>query len=190
MNRLLAFVFFATCAFSQTPTLSPAVKAFVTVDAPVVVLTHVRVIDGTGAPAREDQTVVISQGRILSIGNATFPAGAKVLDLSGRTVIPGLVGMHDHLFYPGTLTPIHYSQDDFSAPRMYLAGGVTTIRTTGSLETYTDIAVARDIDAGRVPGPKVFPTGPYLEGAGSYTGQMHELKDADDARRTVAYWAQ
>src|SRR5512147_228650 len=189
MNRLLAFVFFATCAFSQTPTLSPAVKAFVTVDAPVVVLTHVRVIDGTGAPAREDQAVVISQGRILSIGNATFPAGAKVLDLSGRTVIPGLVGMHDHLFYPGALTPIHYSEDDFSAPRMYLAGGVTTIRTTGSIDGYTDLSLKRDIDAGRAVGPKIHPTAPYLEGGGAYTGQMHELKDAAEARRMVAYWA-
>jgi Amidohydrolase family len=98
--------------------------------------------------------------------------------------------MHDHLFYPGALTPIHYSEDDFSAPRMYLAGGVTTIRTTGSIDGYTDISLKHEIDAGRVPGPKIFPTAPYLEGAGAYTGQMHELNDAADARRTVAYWAE
>lgn len=191
MKRLLVMLcLLGASASAQTPTLTPAVKAFVAVDAPMVALTHVRVIDGTGAPARENQTIVIAQGKIQSVGDSAPPAGARVLDLTGRTVIPGLVGMHDHLFYPGTLSPIHYSEDDFSSPRLYLAGGVTTIRTTGSLETYTDIALARDVDAGRVPGPKIFPTGPYLEGAGSYTPQMHELKDADDARRTVAYWAQ
>ncbi|MGB9106560.1 MAG: amidohydrolase family protein, partial [Terriglobales bacterium] len=152
------------------------------------------VIDGTGAPARENQMIIIRKGRIEAVQDAPydqFLAGdIKILDLTGHTVIPGLVGMHDHLFYPGALTPIHYSEDDFSAPRMYLAGGVTTIRTTGSIDGYTDISLKSDIDAGRAPGPGIFPTAPYLEGAGAYTGQMHELKDADDARRTVAYWAE
>ena len=193
MKRLLVLLLLSAFAAAQT-TLSPAVKAFVSVDAPMIVLTHVRVIDGTGVPVREDQTVVISQGKVQFVGTLgrqeDYPQGTKVLDLTGHTVIPGLVGMHDHLFYPGALTPIHYSEDDFSAPRMYLAGGVTTIRTTGSLDAYTDLSIKRDIDAGRAPGPKMFPTGPYLEGAGAYTAQMHELKDADDARRTVAYWAE
>jgi imidazolonepropionase-like amidohydrolase len=191
MKRLLASLFlFATFASAQAQTPSPAVKAFVAVDAPTIALMHVRVIDGTGAPARENQTVVIAQGKTQSLGDAAPPAGAKILDLSGYTVIPGLVGMHDHLVYPGALNPIHYSELDFSAPRLYLAGGVTTIRTTGSLDAYTDLSIKRDIDAGRTPGPRIFPTGPYLEGAGAYTAQMHELKDADDARRTVAYWAE
>ncbi|HEX9120676.1 MAG TPA: amidohydrolase family protein, partial [Terriglobales bacterium] len=194
MKHLFVLLLWTASAFAQTPTLSPAVKAFVTVDAPAIALAHVRVIDGTGAPAREDQTVVISQGKVQFVGTLglqeDYPQGTKVLDLTGYTVIPGLVGMHDHLIYPGALNPIHYSELDFSAPRLYLAGGVTTIRTTGSLDAYTDLSIKRDIDAGRAPGPKMFPTGPYLEGAGAYTAQMHELKDADDARRTVAYWAE
>jgi imidazolonepropionase-like amidohydrolase len=194
MKRLLAFLYlFASFVSAQTQTLAPAVKAFVTVDAPTIVLADVRVIDGTGAPAREHQVIVIRDGKIADVRPFTTElaiGNVKVLDLSGYTVIPGLVGMHDHLFYPGALNPIHYSEDDFSAPRMYVAGGVTTIRTTGSLDGYTDISLKRDIDAGRVPGPRVFPTAPYLEGAGAYTVQMHELKDADDARRTVAYWAE
>jgi imidazolonepropionase-like amidohydrolase len=193
MNRpLLSILLLVASAFSQT-TLSPAVRAFVTVEAPAIALVNVRVIDGTGAPARENQMVLIRNGRIERVQAQPYDqllAGdVKRIDLSEHTVIPGLVGMHNHLFYPGTLNPIHYSQGDFTSPRLYLAGGVTTIRTTGSLETYTDIALARDIDAGRMPGPKIFPTGPYLEGAGSFTTQLHELKDADDARRTVAYWA-
>ncbi|MGI9100827.1 MAG: amidohydrolase family protein [Terriglobales bacterium] len=187
MIRLLAVLLCAACAAAQT--LSPAVRAFVTVDAPTIALTHVRVIDGTGALARENYTIVISQGKIQSVSDAAPPAGAKVLDLAGRTVIPGLVGMHDHLVYPGALSPIHYTESDFSAPRLYLANGVTTIRTTGALDAYTDLSLKRDIDAGRMIGPHIVPTGPYLEGAGAYTPQMHELKDADDARRTVVYWA-
>ena len=82
-------------------TLSPAVQVFVKVKGPVVALTHVRVIDGTGGAAREDQTIVINRGKIEWMGDiatAKFPEDAQVLDLHGYTVIPGLVGMHDHMF--------------------------------------------------------------------------------------------
>jgi hypothetical protein len=91
----------ASAAGGQGP--SSAIRPFIRVDSPAVALTHVRVIDGTGAPARDDQTVVFVDGRIASVadaGAATIPSGAQVLDLPGYTVIPGLVGMHDHMFYP------------------------------------------------------------------------------------------
>jgi imidazolonepropionase-like amidohydrolase len=174
--------------FALGQTLSPAVQAFVRVNAPVVALTHVRVIDGTGAPARTDQTVVLSQGKIASISDASAapPKDAQVLDLRGYSVIPGLIGMHDHLFYPvgGGI----FGEMAFSFPRLYLAGGVTTIRTTGSLEPYTDLEIKRAIDKGEAPGPKIHATGPYLEGAGSWALQMHQLTGADDATKTVNFW--
>ena len=91
------------CVAVAGQTLSPQVRAFVKVDAPVVALTHVRVIDGTGAVAREDQTIVISKGKIESVSDAAsanIPKDAQVIDLHGYSVIPGLVGMHDHMFYP------------------------------------------------------------------------------------------
>jgi hypothetical protein len=169
-------------------TLSPEVKAFVTVDAPTLALTHVRVIDGTGAAAREDQTLVISGGKIEAVGTApAVPAGAKVMDLSGYTALPGLVGMHDHFFYPqgGGF----FAEMAFSFPRLYLACGVTTIRTTGSIEPYTDLEIKKRIDAGKTPGPKVHVTGPYLEGQGAVITQLHELSGPEDARKTVAFWA-
>lgn len=169
--------------------LSAEVKAFVSVDAPVVALTHMRVVDGTGGPAREDQTLVISGGRIQAVGAAPdVPAGAKVMDLSGYTVIPGLVGMHDHLFYPqgGGF----FAEMAFSFPRLYLACGVTTIRTTGSIEPYTDIEIKKLIDASKAVGPKIHVTGPYLEGAGAVIAQLHVLKGPEDARKTVAFWAE
>lgn len=167
-----------------------AVKSFIAVDTPTIVLTHVKVIDGTGAPARDDQTIVISGGKIQAVGSSAevqTPQGAQVLDKRGCSVIPGLVGMHDHIFYPPGRSM--YAELGVSFPRLYLANGVTTIRTTGSIEPYTDLSLKHEIDAGRMPGPKMHPTGPYLEGPGAFTPQMHQLKDADDARRTVAYWA-
>ncbi|HXY14049.1 MAG TPA: amidohydrolase family protein [Terriglobales bacterium] len=188
MRALLATVIWiASIASAQT--LSPEVRKFVKVDSAIIALTHVRVIDGTGAPAREDQTVVLSKGKIESIapaGSANVPTNAQILDLHGYTVIPGLVGMHDHMFYPvgGAI----FGEMAYSFPPLYLAGGVTTIRTTGSLEPYTDLEIKKKIEAGETPGPKMHVTGPYLEGAGSWALQMHQLTGPDDATKTVNYW--
>jgi len=180
------------CSAQGRSALSPSVRELVAVDAAVVVLQHVRVVDGTGAPARDDQTIIIAGEKIESIGNAAgvaVPTGAKVLDLNGYTVIPGLVGMHDHMYYPAPNgPPAMYPEHATSFPRLYLAGGVTTIRTTGSIETFTDLELKRMIDEGRMAGPKMHVTGPYLEGAGAFTPQMHQLKDAEDARKTAEYW--
>jgi imidazolonepropionase-like amidohydrolase len=174
------------------PQLSSAVTPFVKEDASVIALTHVRVIDGTGAAARADQTLVIANGKIAALGdNAStkIPGGAKVLDLSGRSVIPGLVGMHDHMFYPAPLGGLPmYPEHASSFPRLYLAGGVTSIRTTGSVEPYTDLQLKDAIDKGNLVGPKIHVTGPYLEGPGAFAIQMHQLRDAEDARQTVEFW--
>src|ERR1700730_6285429 len=169
--------------------LSPQVSAFVKVSAPVVALTHVRVIDGTGSAAREDQTLVISNGKIESVSDAAsqnIPKDAQVLDLRGYSVIPGLVGMHDHMFYP--VGNGVFGEMAFSFPRLYLAGGVTTIRTTGALEPYTDLELKKSIDAGQTPGPKMHVTGPYLEGKGSWAIQLHQLTAPEDATRRVNFW--
>ena len=196
---LLASSFYSV---AQSSSLSPEVRSYVKVDAPVVALTHVRVVDGTGAAARNDQNVILSAGKIQSVGDAAStppPSGAKILDLHGSAVIPGLVMMHEHLYYtagfsttsegkiaaPGPLI----NEVAYSFPRLYLAGGVTTMRTAGSLEPYTDLNVKKQIDAGKMPGPKIYVTGPYLEGADSFFPQMHELTGPDDARKTVNFWA-
>ena len=172
--------------------LSPAVSAFVKEDSPLLALAYVRVVDGTGAAARADQTLVMADGKIVALGDSAstkIPETAKVLDLSGRTIIPGLVGMHDHMFYPapGGGLPL-YPEHASSFPRLYLAGGVTSIRTTGSLEPYADLELKQAIDAGRLVGPKIHVTGPYLEGQGAFALQMHQLKDAEDARQMVEFW--
>lgn len=195
-KRLLVALLIGCSSLAAQTHMSDVVKSFVKVNAPVVALEHVRVIDGTGAAPAEDQTVIIERGRIRAVGSSAAtpaPAGATVLDLTGYTAIPGLVGMHDHMFYPSPRTgrgvPPVYTELAFSGPRLYLAGGVTSLRTTGSIEPYTDLAVKKLIDSGVAPGPKIHVTGPYLEGLGAYTPNMHELTGPDDARKTVEYWA-
>jgi imidazolonepropionase-like amidohydrolase len=170
---------------------SPAgIEQFIRVKSPVIALEHVRVIDGTGAAAKPDQTIVISGGKITGIGNngaVQIPPEANRMNMSGASAIPGLVGMHDHLFYPagGGL----YHDMPFSFPRLYLAAGVTSLRTTGSMETYLDLELKKAIDAGKVPGPKINVTGPYLEGAGTFIFQLHQLSGPEETRKTVEYWA-
>src|ERR1051326_4204528 len=167
-----------------------------------VVLQHVNVIDGTGAPVERDRNVVIENGKIAAITpGADTPAsdGATIIDLRGRSVMPGIVGMHDHLYYirfpnvdaegnfvrPGLMEEMAYS-----APRLYLANGVTTMRTTGSINGYEDVRLKDAIDAGTIPGPHIDVTGPYLEGTNRSGPLTHyQLRDANDARETVAYWA-
>jgi len=171
-------------------TLSPQVREFIKVDAPVVALTHVGLIDGTGAVAREDQTIILSHGKIESIsdaGSATVPKDAQTLDLHGYSVIPGLVGMHEHMFYPAGDAIFHEMAISF--PRLYLAGGVTTIRTAGSMEPYMDLALKKQIDGGQTPGPHMHVTGPYLEGPGTWAPQMTELQTPEEAVATVTFWA-
>ena len=186
---LLLCVAFVNC-FAQTPQSDR--QQFIRAEAPVVALTHVRVIDGTGAVPREDQTIVITDGKIQSIApsaTAKLPADAQVLDLKDYTVLPGLVGMHDHMFFPQGGNPPIYSNMSSSFPRLYLALGVTTIRTTGSVAPDSDLEIKKLIDAGRMIGPKMHITAPYLEGVGSFTPVMHTLTGPDDARRMVNFWA-
>ena len=154
-------------------TLPQVTQEFVSIQAPIVALQHVRVIDGTGAAAIPDQTIVIESGVIKAIGpfaSTPAPAGARVLDMTGKTAMPGWVAMHEHLFYPGPTgmgripdVPEYYPTMVYTFPRMYLAGGVTSMRTAGSMSPYADLETKRYIDAGRIPGPKMHLTGPYLQ---------------------------
>jgi imidazolonepropionase-like amidohydrolase len=159
---------------------------FVSVKGPLIALTHVRVIDGTGSSAKEDQTIIIDSGRITSIGPASeiaVPAAATTLDLSGHTALPGLVGMHNHLFYStdGGARDVLATE---SFARLYLASGVTTIRTAGTLNLGRDIATKKAIDDGVSAGPKIHLTSPYVEHAAGQrfdpekiTNQINEWAD-------------
>ena len=184
------FVLASTPLAAQRPTLSANVRQYVAIDTPTVVLTHARVIDGTGAAPLENQTLVIRDGRIAAMGDASSiqtPAGAQVVDLEGKTVLPGFVMMHEHLYYP--TGPGVYGNLSESFTRLYLAGGVTSMRTAGNSNGYGEIRIADQIRRGVKPGPWMDATAPYLEGPGLDLAQMYELKDAADATRMASFWA-
>jgi len=204
LNLLLTAVSLLLCPFfshSQQVTLSPATQKYVRVNTPTTILEHVRVMDGTGRSAVEDQNVVIENGKITAVrpgSDVASIAATTVLNLRGYSVMPGIVGLHNHLFYiahPNLKAdwseepPILIPEMIFSAPRLYLSGGVTTMRTTGSVETYADLNLKRMIDDGKLAGPHIDVTGPYLEGSGTFAVQLHELSSPEEARQMVNYWA-
>lgn len=169
--------------------LSPQVREYVSVAEPVVALTGVTVVDGTGADPAPDRTILIRDGRIEAVGpvdEVTVPPEARVLELPGHTVIPGLVGLHNHTFYTTRGRSVQLS---YSSPRLYLGSGVTTIRTTGAASPYAEVNMMHGIAGGEIPGPRMFITGPYITGAGA-GGHMLEVDTPEQARRVVAYWAE
>jgi len=165
--------------------LPEAVGRYVKVNAPLVALTGVQVVDGTGNAPLANATIVIRDGVIEAVGvDVDIPAGAEVLNLTGHTVIPGIVGLHDHTFYTTAGRRIQATE---TAPKLYLGSGVTTIRTTGSYHPYSELNLKRAVDAGELPGPRVHVTGPYL--TGGVSSYMTIVNDPEEARRVVGYWA-
>src|SRR2546421_2566362 len=175
---------------AQRPdSFTAGVREYITVDTSVLALTHVLLVDGTGAAPKTDQTIIIRAGKIAAVGPAAsiqVPAGAKVMDMSGSTVIPGIVGLHDHLFY--TAAGGRAVQMSYTGPRLYLGSGVTTIRTTGSRAPYAEINLKDLIDHGFTPGPRIYITSPYITGPEG-GGSMAVLASPAAAQRFVAYWA-
>ena len=166
-------------------------KVYITVADPVVVLTNATVIDGTGAAPAKNETIVIQNGKIAQVGPAASvqaPAGAKTMDLHGSTVIPGIVGMHDHLLY--VAVGGREIMDSYSGPRLYLGSGVTTIRTTGTISPYQDLTTKREIDEGREAGPRIYITAPFITGSGpNGAGMMAILNTPEQAKQFVDYWS-
>ena len=185
-----AVVLGAVLSAYQSPQFSSGVRAFIKHGEAEIVLTNARVIDGTGRPPSENMTIVIRNGLIAEIAGGgarvNLPPGATTIDLTGKTVVPGLVMFHEHLYYPSGGGV--YAQLGASFSRLYLAGGVTTMRTGGNVNGVMDIKLKQEIDAGRHAGPSIDATAPYLNGPNAFL-QMHGLKDPDDARRQVNYWA-
>jgi imidazolonepropionase-like amidohydrolase len=110
------------------------------------------------------------------------------MDLNGHTVIPGLVGLHDHSFYGGGGWPYAFSA--VAVPRLYVAAGVTTTRTTGSLAPYDELNLYRSIQKGSAIGPRMFITGPYLNSGVPALTAMVRVETAEDGARVVRYWAE
>ena len=171
---------------------------FIAEDAAVIAFTHARLIDGTGAKAKEKHTVIIRDGRITKIGKdgkVKIPKDAKRISLKGKSLLPGWVMTHEHLYYgthpgnlPSSIMDFMLTQQSISYPRLYLAAGVTSARTAGGIQPYTELAIKKAIDSGDLVGPDFDLTTNHL-GAPSVFLQIYSVKDPDDARETVRYWA-
>ena len=186
---MYALTLLLALAAQRPDSLAAPVREYVAVDTALLALTHVLLVDGTGAAPKADQTIVIRAGRIAVVGPAAsvqIPAGARIMDMSGSTVIPGIIGMHDHLFY--TAAGGRAVQMSYTGPRLYLGSGVTTIRTTGSRSPYAEINLKDQIDHGFTPGPRIHLTAPYITGSQG-GGSMAVVNSPEAARRFVAYWA-
>lgn len=183
-----ALVLLMAPLYGQERLLRPGVAPFVSVNAPVVALMHARVVDGTGAPALADQAVILRGVLIDSVGpsaTTAIPADAQVVNLSNHTLLPGLVGLHEHTYFGGVR---RVTQMSVSSPLLYLAYGVTTGMTAGSQLPYHELNLKRTVDAGEMPGPRFYIAGPYLNGP-SRNAMSRNVLTPEDARRVIAYWA-
>jgi len=188
MNRFVSLLVLSLLFTSATVAQEwPAEHESIAINAPVVAIQNVTVIDGTGSAPMSGQTVLVRDGMIAAVGaDVSVPDGAEVVDGSGKTIIPGMIGMHNHTFYTTSQRRI---QLDATAPVLYLASGVTTIRTTGSYAPYSELELKRAIAMRERPGPRMFVTGPYITGGEGYT-YMTRLDGPEDAKRVVRYWAE
>lgn len=177
----LAFALQPVAVRAEQPPLTDAMRPFVRESAPVIALVNVRVIDGTGAAPRDGQTVILRDGMIEEVGagdDMIVPADARRIDLEGRTVLPGMVQLHEHLWmYGGSLLSVPVSY-----PRLLLAAGVTSIRTAGSYNPYVDLKAWREIQAGEAVGPWMDLT-IYMDLFGA-----PRLEDAESTRRYLDFW--
>jgi imidazolonepropionase-like amidohydrolase len=169
------------------------ISRYVVEHAAVIALTQALVVDGTGAAPVANQTVIIREGRIQEIGadnEVDIPENARQIELKGKALLPGWIMLHEHLYNSPTWTdPVIATEQPVSYPKLYLAAGVTSARTAGSIEPYTDLRIKEAIAAGTMVGPDFDLTAPYLEGAPGAILQMHPLDSAEAAREHVRFWA-
>ncbi len=172
---------------------SRVVQPYVNVQKSIVAITNVKVIDGTGNAALNNQTIIFKDGTVTDIGpssSTNVPSDARVINGSGKTVIPGLVMLHEHIFYPKSFDgTFSVAQMTWSFPRLYLAGGNTTIRTAGSIQPQTDLNIKEWVEQGRMLGPKMDVTSPFIERAGTPVPELGVIKSSEEAEAMVNYWA-
>ena len=196
-KKFISFLFIyllSASAFSQTK-FSAETKKYIEYNDSITVFKNALLIDGKGNAAKPHQTIIINQGKIVWVGDDTkaiIPKIAKTIDLSGKTLMPGLVMLHEHMFISTDSLISAYPnlrQLAVTFPRLYLASGATTIRTCGSIEPYSDLRLKKDIDSGIIPGPSIELTAPYIEGKSAIYPQMKENKTPEEAAAFINYWA-
>jgi imidazolonepropionase-like amidohydrolase len=194
IKQVLKFVMAILMSFHlNAQNFTPEVGAFITVDSTLVAITNVTVIDGTGGPIRYNQTLIINEAKIQNIGNfksIEVPQNVLKIDGTNKTVIPGLIMLHEHLFYTKFFENwFSIGQMTFTFPRLYLAGGVTTMRTAGSIQPQSDLNVKKWIIEGKMTGPKMDVTSPFIEREGTPIAELGFIEDTHEVAEIVNFWA-
>ena len=194
MKRITLTIALSVFVFAiSAQELSRQVKQFVDYPAGTISLTNATVIDGTGSDPMENMTIVLKDKHIVAMGKTgdiNIPDNTSIIDCSGKTVIPGLIMLHEHLFYTMPFEGrFSVNQMTFTFPRLYLAGGVTTMRTAAGIETQSDINIRNIINAGQFTGPKIDVTGPFIERPGMNIPELTYINSSKEAAQIVDLWA-
>jgi len=164
--------------------LTQNVLKYVKYNSKIIALTNATVFDGNGSSVKKNQTLVIVNGYFQSIGQDSIiniPENATVINLEGKTIVPGIVGVHNHLHIP------HFPFIGKEASKLYLASGVTTIQTCGSASPQKEIELSEKIKNGQSIGPNIITSGPYFTGKGG-NPNMIIPRDEKHIKDTIQYW--
>jgi imidazolonepropionase-like amidohydrolase len=153
---------------------------------PILALVHARVIDGTGAAPHDDWTVLVRGDRIAAAGpRVDVPGGSTVIDVSNKSVLPGLIDMHGHM-YAATADGIANAFEAY--PALYLAGGVTSVRSPGDFDPDGMYWLKEAIARGAVDGPRIFMGGYYIDDSPSQIGWFSPVRSPADVTERIAQW--
>lgn len=176
----MAIAFFVVAALCALNACKKPANSF-------LAIAHVTVIDMTGAPPAPDQTVLIEKEKIVTIGpskSVAIPSGARVVEGSGKFLIPGLADMHVHLTGAGEPE----GSRNFILP-LLVANGITTVRDMGG---YLDwlVPLRKEIEEGKRIGPRMVFAGPYLDGEPPAFEPAMIVTNRDDAEAAVLWLKQ
>lgn len=164
--------------------LADSLMHYVKYQEDLVVFTNASIVDGTGSSMKHNWTIIIENGTFKTIGKdkeITIPENSKIINLQGKTIIPGIVGMHNHLHIPG----FSYVGDE--AANLYLASGVTTIQTCGAASPEKELLLAQNIATGKQLGPDIIPSAPFITSKGG-NPNMIIPRNEQHLRDSMQYW--
>lgn len=183
-SKLTAFATRISPDLGQPKRVAPHLKHYLKYDADTIAFTNVTIIDGTGGAIKYNQTLLVEGDSLSAIGQGDeiiIPENATIIDANRNTIIPGFIGMHNHLHIP------QFPDITEVAVKLYLASGVTTIQTCGAASPYVELDFALNIARGNKIGPDIVPSAPFIDGEGG-NPNMIIPRNETHLRDTMQHW--